>query len=117
MEKGQLVHVLRSVLGDCTGGGVSGKNDRFILVGEGLDGIFEVDDDTPALKLVVRWRGTDNEYIHCEPVGERPEGSVGPMFGGNYVSSSDSRVRDVCKYPIPVHDRFETQEQYDSNWI
>ena len=33
------------------------------------------------------------------------------MFGGNFVYTSDSRF--PSDYPIPIHDRFETQEQYD----
>jgi len=46
-----------------------------------------------------------------------PEGMVGPMFGGNYVINEHSE--GFPKYPnmdrvvpIPVHDRFETEEQY-----
>lgn len=40
-----------------------------------------------------------------------------PMFGGYYLTSSDSRFSNICKniiglnihfgYPVPVHDRFE----------
>ena len=102
--KGQLVNVLRSTLGDCTGGGVSSRRDRFILVGEGLEGVFESSEEVPALRIVVRWRGTAREYVHCEPL-DAHEGHR--MFGGNYVTSSDGRVRAVCQYPIPVHDRVE----------
>jgi hypothetical protein len=29
----------------------------------------------------------------------------GPMFGGNFISSSDSRF--PFHYPLPIHDRFE----------
>jgi hypothetical protein len=53
------------------------------------------------------------EYLHAEPVdGERDarrEGkTVGPMFGGNFVYTSDSRFPN--KYPIPVHDRWESRD-------
>lgn len=109
--KGQLVHALRSALGDCTNGGITSKHDSFVLVGEGLEGTFEAREDLPALRVVVRWRGTAQEYIHAEPV-DQPEGMAGPSFGGNYVSSSDSRVTKLCRYPIPVHDRFDTWEDH-----
>ena len=57
-----------------------------------------------------RWRFTDRVvvYVHAEPV-DKPEGKVGPMFGGNFIYTSDSRFPN--DYPIPVHDRFETPEQ------
>jgi hypothetical protein len=29
------------------------------------------------------------------------------MFGGNFIYTSDSRVREICAYPIPIHDRCE----------
>lgn len=33
------------------------------------------------------------------------------MFGGNFLSSSDSRFRSLCRGPVlPVHDRIETEE-------
>lgn len=40
------------------------------------------------------------------------EKAIGPMSGGNIAYSSDSRCRKVYH----IHDRFETQAQYDSNW-
>lgn len=45
---------------------------------------------------------------------DKPEGLVGPMFGGNFVYTSDSRFRELTRMdgPIHVHDRFETREQY-----
>jgi len=39
-------------------------------------------------------------------------------FGGNFVSTSDSRFKEYTPhglgYPLPAHDRFETQEEYDT---
>ena len=40
-----------------------------------------------------------------------PKGNVGYMFGGNFIHTSDSRIPN--DYPIPIHDRQETQEQYN----
>lgn len=49
------------------------------------------------------------EYWCLKPVN-RPNGMLGPMAGGNIAYSSDSR----CKRIYHIHDRFESQEQYDS---
>lgn len=40
----------------------------------------------------------------------KPKGMLGPMAGGNLAYSSDSR----CKHVYHIHDRFETQTEYDS---
>jgi hypothetical protein len=64
------------------------------------------------LKVVRRWTGTPNEYLHLEPMFDRPEGVAGPMMGGNYITTSDSRFRGIANHPLPVHDRFEAWEQY-----
>ena len=113
--KGLLVFVYRGVsFGDCTAGGMSSRVDKFVLVGENEDcDVFEADENSPALKLVRREAGTKREYLHAEPL-ETPDGKLGPMMGGNFIYSSDSRF--PSRYPIPIHDRFETQEQYDSHW-
>lgn len=99
--KGILVSVLRPVT-DCTNGGVSATANEFVLCGEGLPEVFEPNEETPA--LVLKRRGT---YLYAEPV-EKPEGTCGPMAGGNFVYTSDSRFRRVSVGPVAVHDRFDT---------
>ena len=94
--------------GDASNGGISAKYDRFILVGEGMPEIFEATDNMPALVLIIR--DLDGEYLHAEPVFPPDPGSVGWVFGGNFVFTSDSRA---TRYPVPVHDRQETQAQSD----
>lgn len=42
------------------------------------------------------------------------ESLVGPMFGGTFLWTSDSRFRRLFPHPIPFHDRYETAEQYRS---
>ncbi len=114
--KGLLVFVYRGVsFGDCTAGGMSSRVDKFVLINdEQKDAeVFEPDGDAPALVLVRRWAGTSREYLHAEPL-DKPDDKLGPMMGGNFIYSSDSRF--PSSYPIPIHDRFETQEQYDANW-
>ena len=39
------------------------------------------------------------------------EGELGPMFGGNFIYSSDSRFPSDS--PIKVFDRFESQKLYN----
>lgn len=106
--RGMLVHVLRPTT-DCTNGGITMKHDTFVLVGEGIPEIFAACPDTPALMLVRNQFG-----CHARPV-DAPTGDkvIGPMFGGCFVTSSDSRMPAET---IRVHDRFETQAQYDAFW-
>ncbi len=73
------------------------------------NGPSEPTEDYPAVKLVRR-ELFGMKYIHAEPVNQ-PSGMNGPMFGGTFIYSCDSRFRDMCPYPIPLHDRFETVEQ------
>lgn len=117
--KGMLVNVYRdaSIGGDCTNDGITSKIDRAILVGDGIPEVFATRDGLPALRLVKRTFGK-NPYFHAEPVDDprAADGKhVGPMAGGNFVYSCDSRFRSICKYPIPVHDRYEDHELYKSN--
>jgi len=108
MKKGLLVFVLRTV-SDSTNGGVTSKYDKFVLTGEGVPEIFAPSADSPELRLVKRNIG-GKPYLHAEPTVDRP-GMIGGMAGGNYITTSDSRF--PSQYPISVHDRYETQEQYD----
>lgn len=113
---GLPVSVLRNAeIGDCTANGVTKFNDSFKLVDESLQAPFNVEEDEVYLKLVYRqiFPGTP-AYIHAEPYKNGqpiiPAGHTG-MFGGNFVYTSDSRFPN--KYPIPVHDRFESWETYE----
>ncbi len=114
MKKGMLVSVYRSSHGDCTAGGVTSKLEQLVLVGPGIEGPFEVKEGEPYLELMKKNVGL-GEYMYAVPRNAGDKSSlVGPMFGGNFVYTSDSRFRKVCAYPIPVHDRWETQATYDA---
>lgn len=103
-KKGMIVNVLRPAY-DCTNGGVSSKHDRMFLVGEGVAEIFEERPELPTLVLLKRFIG-GREYLRAEPIGgEEPRPWY--MFGGNFITCSDSRFQDICQYPIPIHDRKE----------
>jgi hypothetical protein len=71
------------------------------LCGKGVVELSEPSDLSPALVLVRRML-SDGEYLHAEPDTNGDRSS----FGGNFVWTSDGRF--PSKYPIPVHDRFET---------
>lgn len=106
------VFVLRSS-SDATNGGVTASEAMFTLLGE--------NESPPAgcgpfLRVVKRTFGRE-VYVHAEPIEAR-HGLIGPMHGGNFVHTSDSRWRDLVghSYPISVHDRFETVSDYNRNF-
>ena len=110
--KGMRVSVYRNAqFGDATNGGITSQFTQVVLVGEGIPENTEPTDDCPALLL--KKKDYYGEYLYAEPAEERPRfaGTLkGPwyMAGGNFVYSTDSRFRKVCKYPIAVHDRTES---------
>jgi hypothetical protein len=50
-------------------------------------------------------------YLYAEPHSKSEH--LGWMSGGCLVYSSDSRFHEFSDYPLVLHDRQETQEQYD----
>ncbi len=100
-------------IGNCSNNGISAKYDHILI--EHPRGWIEVDENNPPenlCKLVKRelW-GEDHGYI--EPVKEAK--GVGWMYGGCIVDSSDSRWSEISGYkPMYLHDRTETQEEYDA---
>jgi hypothetical protein len=93
---------------DCSNGGISSKVSRAVLTSPMLPEIFEPTAEAPEFQLVKKNYGRD--YFCAYPVinGEMRQG----LFGGNYLSTSDSRLDEITQYPIPIHDRFETAEEY-----
>ena len=111
-EKGLLCYVYNAAhFPDSSNRGISSRCDKVILVGLGKEcEIFEPTPERPAVRLVRRTL-SGRPYLHVEPV-EQPEGLVGPMAGGTFIYSTDSRF--PSPYPISLHDRFETQATYDA---
>lgn len=106
--EGLIGYVLRNArLGDCTNRGITSRVDTVTVIDRDAREVFAPAADRPAVKLVRR-AIAGKPYIHAEPI-KQPVGVVGPMFGGNYIE-----CREVAPYPIPMHDRFETQAQYDA---
>lgn len=116
--RGVSVSIFRSDLGDCTNGGVTNpanSQGKVVVVFDSAirDGNYRLDDCLKDPRFVCLKVVRRPGYTHCEPLIAGRSG-IGPMAGGNYVYSMDSRfTTSVGRYPVPVHDRFETQEQYD----
>jgi len=114
--KALTISVFRSNLGDCSNGGVTGRYDQLYLACE--KGPFDVPDNDERLMRIVVKRYGFGDHAHIEPVN-RPEGMIGPMAGGCYAGSCDSRFANAVEEAIgvrfgvlPVHDRFETEREY-----
>lgn len=82
---------------------LDGKS-KAVLIDDSLVELFEPTDDAPAIRLVRR-NLFGKEYIHAEPM---EKGSY--SFGGSYIAATDSRFRELNKYPIPLHDRDMSKE-------
>lgn len=106
------IFVFRNGNTDCTNGGISSKRDMLTMV-------VYADGETPNpadgdLMLVRRvlW---GKRYDYLSPITEVEKGNVGWMMGGNFGYTSDSRFEEYTEsaQPLPIHDRQETQEEYD----
>lgn len=96
---------------DFSNGGITSRHDRLLLIHE--EGFVSIDENNPPenlVKIVTRNLG-DGVYKHIEPY--KSPTRMGYMCGGTYASSSDSRFSRISHYPLPVHDRQETQAEYD----
>ena len=116
--KGLIAYIYRDADNgehDCTNGGVTAKylgNTRVLVVGENIPEIFEDKGEMPVLRLEKGPGNSPRLVLASGALGN------GPMFGGNFVYTSDSRFGEaVAKITgvrttaaIPVHDRYEFDE-------
>ena len=107
------IEVFKSNCGDCSNGGITSKYTRLLLVCE--EGYIEIDETNPPENLVkiVTRHLFGKEYKHIEPVASVSSKCVGWMAGGCIGYSCDSRFSRMSQYPLSIHDRQETQAQYD----
>ena len=101
-------------IGNCSNDGISARYKDILLIHE--EGYIDVDLDNPpenACKVVTRFL-FGRYYKHIEPLKPVEKGNVGYMAGGSFAYCCDSRFGDISDYPLPIHDRQETQEQYDA---
>ena len=95
----KTIKVIKFKFGDCTNGGISGKNDILQVIETG----DRLPENTENLLKFVTRQLSFGEYTHLEPFN-RPI-NLGWMFGGN------TAIIDGIEYKI--HDRQETQKQYN----
>ena len=105
-------------------GGVSERVDQLTLVN--VEGPSEPTEDAPAAMLLPNAMRTVRVIPALRvndgwvPLGATGDKTVGPMAGGAYVASSDSRFSEAVEKllghtfygAVALHDRYETPEQY-----
>jgi len=110
------VYIYKYRNGDCSNGGISSRYNEILLICP--DGFVNVDENNPPENLckVVKRNLFGEVYVHIEPVATPPKGHTSYMSGGCIVDSCDSRFNKVTgvSYPVSLHDRTETWEQYDA---
>lgn len=109
---------------DPTNGGVSGRYDRILVpCDEGNEQFIDPANLPENLFKIEHMNIGPWEALHLVPYVEHRDGLIGPMDGGNYADTCDSRWgRHLAKYFGPayrfntcleIHDRYETPEVYD----
>ena len=114
------VEVYRTkALGDCTNGGVSSRHNTMTLFWEcsreeATDYCSANGIDPDGCLMLVKREMWGEQHDYAAPLAHQP-GRWGPMFGGNFIYTSDSRLADatgtMVTVPIKVHDRYETREE------
>lgn len=107
---------------DCTNNGVSANYDTLFLCREYVtkDDVLEYCKETgenPQRFLKVEEiRSCRRNYARLvQFVHPNNDKVIGGMAGGNYLTSCDSRFSEITgiPYPLAIHDRYETQIEYD----
>ena len=100
----------------CANGGVSETADSIYVACE--SGPYEVEETNP---LLFKLKASFNEYACLVPYTKPKGAEIGPMMGGNYAGTSDSRFADMVYNAIgstvgilPIHDRYESKELYET---
>ena len=117
---GLSVEIFKHKAWSASNGGVSAFFDEAVIFGPGIDGPISEDQaierHVPLLHLTLRPGLGPIATVWLDPDGEFDK-TVGPMFGGTFVGSSDSRFSQATGQRgtsvIPLHDRYETVEQYE----
>ena len=106
------VHIYKHKGQDYSNGGISSRFDDILVLNP--DGFITVDLEDPPENLCIYVKRTlfGEEHDYIEPYTPVSKGCVGYMDGGTVCDSCDSRFQG--KHPVPLHDRQETQKQYDA---
>ena len=115
--------VYRWNLGDCTNGGVSSKYHSLYLCKDNvtpeevIEYCQEKGEDPERFVNTERRFLFGREYLNIKQVCHRVSNNrvLGGMSGGNFLFTCDSRWKEItgCDYPLSIHDRYESQAEYD----
>ena len=98
-------------LGNCSNNGISARFDHILVEHE--RGYVDVDENDPPENFCVIERrilwGEEHDFVRPY----RKANGVGWMYGGCIVDSSDSRWSELTTHPLRLHDRTESQAEYD----
>ncbi len=106
--------------GDCTNGGVSSRYDTMTLFWEcereeAIAYCEQNGMDTDACLWLEPRELWGEDHSYARPL-EHQQGMCGPMMGGNFIYTCDGNFPKLhglkTNSPIPVHDRYETREEY-----
>ncbi len=103
-------------LGNCSNHGISERYDSVLVICE--DGPEVLDEENlpeNTVEVVTRYLWGE-KHFYLKPVAEPGKGRTSYMAGGSYAGSSDSRFVELAGGVsiLPLHDRSETWEHYDS---
>jgi hypothetical protein len=105
--KGLIALIYRDSLGiDYSNHGISSTATEVVVVGPGIDPIFEASEERPAVRIESReWLG--NVTYHAVLITDEP--GTWWMYGGTFIFSSDSRFRATIPFSgaVALHDRRE----------
>lgn len=111
--KGLIVSVFESKSeGNCSANGISSKYKRLILLPNEthpkIPKIFDAENLDEYIVIKTK-NHVDRTYYYATKAFETDEDKkrAGPMFGGQFIYTSDSRFPH--DYPISIHDRYEEQ--------
>ena len=118
MNSGLAVSVLEDKkIGNCSLNGISARFSELYLVPNELfpniPKIFNAHIDEQYVEIKVKHICDEPYYYVVKKYpSENEKKCAGPMFGGSFIYTSDSRF--PLKYPVPLHDRYESWEMYES---
>jgi len=105
---------------DCTGNGLSARVDSATLFwdcsrDEAIDWCTKNKKDPNKQFILVDRTLWGEDHSYAEPLIKPSDRAQ--VFGGNFLYTSDSRMYKTggtYKVPIPIHDRFETWEEFEA---
>src|SRR4051812_36996835 len=107
--------IFRASEQDYSNGGLSSRVREVTVTAPGVYGPDMFDAERHPLVVIVRRECGNETLVHAEPA-DRPagaEGALGPMMGGTFIYSPDSRFAAMAGgyFAVPFHDRYETPRQ------